>query len=174
MKLRKQGQIEIMGFALIVILIAFALLFAVRVFFTTKNIEPALQREAEQLSSSFVYTVLQVDSQCTRDTTFQDLLVDCANAAYVGGTIICANSQRSCLYANETIGLLLSKTLHAWGVADNPGYEFMAFVQDEPRITYHSAGNLSASSYGAVTPYRIKLYPSDRELLVFLCIGGCG
>lgn len=170
----KRGQIEIMGFALIVILIVFGLLFAVRVFFTAKKIEPALQREAEQLSSSFVYTLLQADSLCTKDTTLQDLLVDCANAAYAGGTITCTDNRRSCVYANETIGLLLSKTLDVWGVADASGYEFMAFVQDEPRVAYHAAGNLSASSYGAVTPYRIKLYPSDRELLVFLCVGGCG
>lgn len=170
----KRGQIEIMGLLLIMILVAIGLIFVVKVVFTKKPANQLQTYDAERLTSSFVNVLLQTDTQCTSDTTFQDLLIDCAKMPGAQGTIICANGQRSCPYANETISHILENSIDQWGVMFQPGYEFKAVAPNGQAIVSHISGDLSQSTFGTVTPFPIRLYPQDEELLVYLCVGGCG
>jgi hypothetical protein len=177
MNKQKRAQIEIMGLALIVIIISIAALFVVRAVFMNQNsISTTTKYDTEKLTSTFVNTLLQSDSGCTQDTTFQDLLVDCAKAPYSDGTITCATdpqNRKSCVYANDTIGYILTNTLDSWGVVYNPGYEFRVVAPGDQIVAQHINGNLSQAAFGTVTPFPIRLYPSDQEVVILLCVGGC-
>ena len=174
MNKQKRAQIEIMGLALIVIIISIASLFVVRAVFMNKNsIDTTTKYDTEKLTSTFVNTLLQSDSGCTPDTTFQDLLVDCAKAPYSDGTITCMDSRKSCVYANESIGYISKNTLDSWGVVYKPGYEFRVIAPGDQIVAQHINGDLSEATFGTVTPFPIRLYPSDQEVVILLCVGGC-
>lgn len=172
-KLAKKGQIEMMGLMIIVVIISLALLFVVRVVFTKEKIDTTQTYETSKLVESFVNTLFQTSSGCTPDTTIQDLLIDCAKNPFSGGSIACSNGQNSCPYANTTIAAILSQTLDQWGYAET-GYEFVAIAPPNQHIIYYSSGNLSASMGGTTEPFALRLYPSQQDLHVYLCIGGCG
>ncbi len=172
----KKSQIEIMGLLLIVIIITLALLFAVRVVFQNKGSTTDIYETYvdQKLVSSLVNAMFQTDSGCTKDTTIRDLLIDCAKAYSYGGTIKCENSQRSCDFVNAAIDVMLEGTLDEWRFNESYGYEFIATVPPSPMIVNISKGNFSDSMSGTTEPYKLPLYPSTKELYVYLCIGGCG
>ena len=169
-KISRRSQMEIMGLMIIVVILSLALLFVIKAVFLKKPQETTQSYETSKLVSSFVGTLLQTTSDCTGDTTLQDLLIDCAKNP--GGSITCSNGEDSCNYANETIATILDQTVSIWG--DASGYEFIAVAPPNHKIIYYSSGNLSASTDGETTPYPLRLYPSQQDLYVYLCIGGCG
>lgn len=169
----RKGQIEMMGLMIIVVILSLALLFVVKVVFTQEKTDTTQSYETSKLVESFVNTLFQTSSGCTDDTTIQDLLIDCAKNPFSGGSISCSDGQNSCPYANATIATILSQTLDQWGYADT-GYEFVAAAPPNQQIIYYSSGNLSASMGGTTEPFALRLYPSQQDLNVYLCIGGCG
>ncbi|MBI5002178.1 hypothetical protein HZC31_02235 [Candidatus Woesearchaeota archaeon] len=171
--LLRRGQIEMMGLMIIVVILSLALLFVVKVVFTSEKTDTTQSYETSKLVESFVNTLFQTSSGCTDDTTIQDLLIDCAKNPFSGGSITCGDGQNSCPYANATIATILSQTLDQWGYADT-GYEFVAIAPPNQQIIYYSSGNLSASMGGTTEPFALRLYPSQQDLNVYLCIGGCG
>lgn len=172
-RLSDKGQIEMMGLMIIVVILSLALLFVVKVVFTNEKTDTTQSYETSKLVESFVNTLFQTSSGCTDDTTLQDLLIDCAKNPFSGGSITCADGQNSCPYANATIATILSQTLDQWRYADT-GYEFVAIAPPNQEIVYYSSGNLSASMGGTTEPFALRLYPSQQDLHVYLCIGGCG
>ena len=169
----RKGQIEMMGLMIIVVILSLALLFVVKVVFTSEKTDTTQHYESGKLVESFVNTLFQTSSGCTSDTTIQDLLIDCAKNPFSGGSISCSDGQTSCPYANATIATILSQTLDQWGYA-NTGYEFVAIAPPNQQIIYYASGNLSASMGGTTEPFALRLYPSQQDLNVYLCIGGCG
>ncbi len=172
---RKNGQIEIMGLMIIVVILALALLFVIKVVFTEKETPESQAYVTSTLVEAFVNTLFQTTARCTGDVTIQDLLLDCARHPYSGGSITCTDGsgRDACTFANETIGQILQETLDVWGY-NTQGYEFIAIAPPEVEIVYYAAGNLSASEGGEVEPFTLRLYPSPQDLYVYLCIGGCG
>lgn len=170
---KKKSQIEIMGLMIIVVILALALLFVIKVVFTGKETPKSQAYETSTLVEAFVNTLFQTTASCTGDVTIQDLLLDCARHPYSGGSITCTDGRTACPFANETIGDILQETLDMWGYAAQ-GYEFIAVAPPEVEIVYYSSGNLSASTSGEVEPFTLRLYPSKQDLYVYLCIGGCG
>lgn len=172
MKKNTTGQIEIMGLVIIVVIISLVLLFVVSIVF--KQEPGADLPEAETgLSSSFIDALLQTDSNCTSDTTMQDLFVNCAKSPGKG-SITCYDGRKSCEYVNDTTIEIMKKTLDVWGLNVSRGYEFVAVVPPQKVITHYTAGNMSLSLGGEVEPYPLSLYPSPSDLLIYLCVGGCG
>lgn len=169
----RRGQIEMMGLMIIVVILSLALLFVVKVVFTPDETDTTQNYESGKLVESFVNTLFQTSSGCTDDTKIQDLLIDCAKNPSSGGSITCSDGQNSCPYANATIAMILSQTLDQWGYADT-GYEFIAVAPPNQKIIYYSSGNLSASMSGTTEPFALRLFPSQQDLNVYLCIGGCG
>lgn len=171
-KFGKKSQTEIVGLLIIVIILSLALLFVIKAMFLKKNPEITQTYETRKLTSAFVNALFQTTSGCTGDTTIQDLLIDCAKNPFSGGSITCSNGQDSCVYVNETIAIILQETIDSWGYST--GYEFVAVAPPNQEIVYYSSGDLSASAGGETTPFPLRLYPSQQELYVYLCIGGCG
>lgn len=171
-KTGKKSQTEIVGLLIIVIILSLALLFVIKAVFLKKPSETTQTYETRKLTSAFVNTLFQTSSGCTSDTTIQDLLIDCAKNPFSGGSITCSNGEDSCIYVNETIALILQDTIDNWGYST--GYEFVAVAPPNQEIVYYSSGDLSAATGGETTPFPLRLYPSQQELYVYLCIGGCG
>ena len=168
----KRGQVEIMGLVIIVIIISLILLFVVKIVFTQK---PATDFSSAQgdLTSSFVNTLLKTDSGCTPDTSMQDLFVNCARSPGLG-SISCYNGERSCEYLNHTTIGIMQKSLDAWKLGEARGYEFVAVVPPQKVIMHYTSGNMSESMGGEVEPFPLSLYPSPQDLMIYLCVGGCG
>ncbi len=170
---KKHAQIEIMGLMIIVVILALALLFIIKVVFMEREAPESQAYETSTLVEAFVNTLFQTTARCTGDVTIQDLLLDCARHPSSGGSITCTDGRDACTFANETTGQILKETLDVWGY-DTQGYEFIAVAPPEVEIVYYTSGDLSASTGGEVEPFTLRLYPSQQDLYVYLCIGGCG
>jgi hypothetical protein len=104
----KGAQMEIMGLAIIIILVALGLLFAV--LWMGKEPAQQVQRAKESvLAANFLNTMLGTTTECNQRTV-RELLSDCA---LTGGITKCGD-QTSCEYARDIINILFDKTLREW------------------------------------------------------------
>jgi hypothetical protein len=109
-----RGQMEIMGLAIIVILITIGLLFAL--IWMAKTPPAQLQRAKESvLAANFLNTMLGTTVTDCNDRTTSELLQDCA---LTGGINKCGEAT-SCERANEAIRQMLDATLKKWGLKYN-------------------------------------------------------
>jgi len=92
--MNKKAQMEILGLAIIVILITLGILFAFSLASEeTTDIEAAF--EQKNLAASYINTLLGTSTACY-GATFRELIQDCAQ----GGTIFC-DGKDSCDYVKE-------------------------------------------------------------------------
>lgn len=124
----KQGQMEIMGLVIIIILVSIGMLFAVQ--FLLKNPagrETAAVKEST-VAANFLNTLLSTTTECY-NRNMKELLQDCA---LTGGSTNCFG-QNSCDYVSEQIGFLLENTIVLW----NKDYYFaVSGAPDVERIFF--------------------------------------
>ena len=112
---------EILGLAIVVVLILVAATFVVR-FLLLK--QPADYRKgfvSKQLSSNTISALLKTTTECS-NLDMTELLRDCAQSR----SITCDNGKDSCGFAEGTAKYIFSKTLDTWGRS----YEFKAYTND--------------------------------------------
>jgi len=103
----RKSQMEIMGLAIIMILVGLGLLFAVQ--FVLKPSQDTTARVKESvLAANFLNTILSTNTPCLQ-RNIKELLQDCA---LTGGIIECP--ERSCEYAGQQIKQILENTLEVW------------------------------------------------------------
>ena len=122
----KKSQMEIMGLAIVVILLLVGLVFAIR-FIVLKN--PANFRKSftsSEMASNMLNTFLKTHSEDCRKLKMSELMQDCAK----GSTITCDDGKDSCSYAEDAAMSIFSNTFDKWDV----NYHFTAFTEDGPRI----------------------------------------
>ena len=114
-KISKKAQMEIMGLAIIIILIALAMLFIVSVVSKpSEDIKKTFTNK--QLASNTVNTLLSTTTGCRDGLSVSQLLQDCAE----GGIICCLYSnnnqciENSCVHAEKVIDEILTNTLNVW------------------------------------------------------------
>lgn len=116
----KKAQMEILGLAIVVVLILVATIFVVR-FLALKT--PADYRKgfvSSELASNMLNTFLKTTAgDCSR-LTMTELLQDCAQ----GRGITCSNGQDPCRFVELTARNIFEKTFDRW----NMNYEFLAYV----------------------------------------------
>ncbi len=105
---RVRAQMEIMGLAIIIILVSLGLLFAVRWMLKAPSAEPQ-RAEESVLAANFLSTLLGTTTECNKRSV-RDLLQDCA---LTQGATKC-EGQSSCDYARNIIKTLLSETFDKW------------------------------------------------------------
>jgi|SRR3989338_6568853 len=111
----KKSQMEIVGLALIVVLVGLVLLFAVQ--YTFKKPQQTIQKAKEKTTAeNFLSAMLKTNTLCQK-RTIGELIQDCALARMMD----CGNSQDSCLNAKTTIQYLLENTIKKW----NKQYRFI-------------------------------------------------
>jgi len=111
---------EILGLAIVVVIILVATIFVVR-FLALKT--PTEYRKgfiSAEVASNMLNTLLKTAAKDCSELTMTELLQDCAQ----GKGIICDNGQDSCQFVESTAQYIFSKTLGKW----NMKYEFLAYV----------------------------------------------
>jgi len=119
----RKAQMEILGLAIVVVLILVATTFVVRFLMLKVPTEYRKGFISEELAKNMVNSLLKTTaSQCSK-ASMSELLKDCAQVGE-GSWIICDNHQYSCKYFNETAKYIFGKTLVKW----NMNYQFLAYV----------------------------------------------
>ena len=113
----KRSQMEIMGLAIIVILISLGLLFYVRFVAFEDPKTPKDNYKPSALASNFLNTMLNTNSPDCTNTQFDTLFIDCSTHNYNGGNIPCGDPY-SCEYLQTNVADLLEKSL------GDIGYEY--------------------------------------------------
>lgn len=127
----KKAQMEMMGLAIIVILIVLGLLFAVRFVIKKDTGEkpPTEEYRTSELAANFLNAMLETNAPECYDISFSALYQDCANDGKSldplqfesAGSIQCAmdvdgvHNDPSCKYIKDKTKFMLDKTLEEWG-----------------------------------------------------------
>jgi hypothetical protein len=106
----RKSQMEIMGIAIIIIIVSLGLLFAVT-WLLNAPAKPAQRAKESVLASNFLSTMLGTTTGCNQRTV-RDLLVDCA---LTQGETKCG-AENSCDYARDVIQNLFDSTFKVWKV----------------------------------------------------------
>jgi len=121
-----KSQMEIMGLAVIIILLSLGILFIIQF---TVNKEPSSIKKTftqTQLASNMLSSVLRTTTIDCSGNSLNNLFKDCAENYNSPNTQLrCQNNQRSCDYLKDSINFIFSSTLIAWG---NQSFSFEAKV----------------------------------------------
>ncbi len=119
----KRAQMEILGLAIVVVLILVATIFIVRFLVLKSPTEYRSGFVSSELASNTLNTFLKTSAAECSQLTMTELLQDCARAE----SITCDNGQGSCSFVNSTAISILSRTLGSWGMR----YEFLAYTDSK-------------------------------------------
>ena len=147
----RKSQAEIMGLAVIVVLITLGLLFVIR--FTIFQPKPEIKEEytKTELTANILNAMLKTTTDCNnQDIT--ELLQDCAAFRDVYCSIN-GDYGDSCYYLEYFIPNILEKTLDEW----KRSYEFKAGTKQNPDLLSFSSGDCTGER-------ETKLYPIPTDV----------
>ncbi|MBI2541142.1 hypothetical protein HYV80_00330 [Candidatus Woesearchaeota archaeon] len=116
----RKAQMEILGLAIVVVLILVATIFVVRFMVIKSPTEYRKGFISAELASNMLSTFLKTASKDCSYLTMTELLQDCAQTR----SIICDNGLDSCKYAESTASKIFDGTFDKW----NMKYEFLAYT----------------------------------------------
>ena len=123
----KKSQMEILGLAIVVVLILVATIFVVRFLLLKTPTEYRKGFISAELASNMLNTFLWTSAKDCSQLTMTEMLQDCAQ----GRSIVCDNGQDSCKFAESTAKKIFEGTLEKWNV----NYEFLAYTDiNQPLI----------------------------------------
>ena len=128
--LNKRAQMEILGLAIVVVIILVATVFVVRflVFKTPTNYRKGFV--SSELASNMLSTFLKTNANSCSQLTMTELLQDCAQVGGEG-SIKCSNGEYSCKYVESAAQEIFDVTFKKW----NMEYEFLAYTdKNDPKI----------------------------------------
>ena len=115
-----KSQMEILGLAIVIVLILTAAVFVVRFLVIKEPVEYRKGFVSSELASNILNTFLKTAAKDCSQLTMTELLQDCAQ---IKG-ITCGNGQDSCKFAESAAAGIFGNTLDKW----NMKYEFLAYV----------------------------------------------
>ena len=118
--LNKKSQMEILGLAIVVVLILIATIFVVRFLVLRTPTEYRKGFVSSELASNMLNTFLKTAAKDCSQLTMTELLQDCAQ----GRSIACDNGQNSCKFVESVAKKIFEATLEKW----NTNYEFLAYT----------------------------------------------
>ena len=143
----KRGQEEMVGFALIIIIVAVILLVFLPVSLNKSKKEALGENEV----NSFIQSFLSYTTSCAEYSdnyySIQKLITECIN--YEDN---CLDGRKTCDVLNSTLEGILEES---WPVGENTpiiGYELIITVNDVPLIFFEQ-GNKTFNSKGALQPF---------------------
>lgn len=128
----KKSQMEIIGLAIVIILLILGFVFVVK--FVMNN-EPTNYRERfipSQLASNTLNAFLNSNSPDCSNMAIRELLRDCAQ----GETILCTNGLGSCDYVGNVAQTIFLNTLDVW----NYDYHYLVFLLNNENSPIHELG----------------------------------
>jgi len=108
---KRKGQMEIMGLAIIVILVALGLMFAVQWMLQAPATKQVQRAKESVLAANFLNTMLGTTTECNK-RTIRDLLMDCA---LTQGATKCGGAT-ACEYADGIMQRLFRDTFEEWNL----------------------------------------------------------
>jgi hypothetical protein len=110
---KRKAQMEIMGLAIIFILVIFGVLFAVRFVITKPDTDIRKGFQESALAANMLSAIRGTTTDCN-DATVEQLLQDCASTKAVK-----CEGRSSCEKAEKVIEHIMIETLDKWGKAYN-------------------------------------------------------
>ena len=138
---------EILGLAIVVVLVLMATTFVVRFVVLNKPTDYRKGFISSELASNMINTFLKTDSKDCSQLSMTELLQDCAQET----GFICDKGESSCTYVNSTAKYVLAKTLAKWSTK----YEFLAYTENEKPFI-HLGNPCTAEKKSKVYPVPIK------------------
>ena len=116
----KRAQMEILGLAIVVVLILVATIFIVRFLVLKTPTEYRKGFVSSELASNMLNTLLKTAAIDCSQLTMTELLQDCAQ----GKSITCGTGEDSCKFVESTAKEIFEDTINKW----NMNYEFLAYT----------------------------------------------
>jgi len=145
--MRKKGQEEMIGFALIIIIVAVILLVFLAVSLKNSNKEALGVNEVD----SFIQSFLAYTTDCREDSnnyySMQDLIIECNN--YESS---CLDGRKTCDVLNFTLKEIVEES---WKISENTpiiGYELLIGAEEIELISF-KAGNSTNSYKGSMQEF---------------------
>ncbi|MFH1506301.1 MAG: hypothetical protein ABIE94_04940 [archaeon] len=155
--IRRKGQMEMMGLAVIVVLVAIIMLFFISFKVNQVGSEPEPQKEYAdtQLATNYILAALKTTTEC-RGLNVQELLQDCA----LRGEVDCTGWS-SCDFVYATLDDLTAQSLDFWGT------EYI-FTVKHGTVGYNkSTGNCDKFTPAEATGFQpISLYPDSSTPII--------
>ncbi len=136
----KSGQMEIMGLAIIVILVSIGMLFAIRFVVLREPTEYKKEFTQTELASNMLSTLLKTNSPDTacNGLSFEELYQNCAKYYDLPASQLDCGVVNSCEYIKDKItDPILTETLDRWNI----GYELTAWFNDPSDLLKYNPGS---------------------------------
>ena len=119
-KFSRKSQMEILGLAIVVVLILVATIFVIRFLVVKAPTEYRKSFVTAELATNMLNAFLKTSAKDCSQLTMTELLQDCAQAK----SITCDNGEDSCKFVDSTARKIFSATFDKWSVQ----YEFRAYT----------------------------------------------
>lgn len=156
----KKSQMEIMGIAIVVVLISLVLVFVINYTANRKPTEYRQEYTGSQLATNVVNTLLTTTADDCHGMTFNELFQDCVEGS--GVTCQDADSSDSCTYVQDRTSTILNGTLGKWGVE----HEFKIEWLDQEIQINECSGNPKSKK---TKPYSIQTDIGTMDVLLYIC-----
>jgi hypothetical protein len=131
---KRKAQMELMGLAIVVILVSIAMLFVIRFVVLQKPADFKKDFGQSQLASNMLNTMLKTTNPDCHDLTFTEIFQDCArgcsSSTDCNPNVQCNSTHDSCEYLNETARTVFGKTLEERYIQ----YEFFSIKNNDFQI----------------------------------------
>ena len=157
MKKNKKSQMEIMGLALVVILISLGLLFAIKFSAMKPATSGARKTYIKTIkAANMLNTLLKVDTGCAGASVTQ-LIQDCADT----NPQLDCSGDNSCTYVKDTIEYIFDNSLEEWGSTEEDYY----FVVKKGDIKIEDIGTFNTNPCPSVKESKNQPIPIPRGLV---------
>jgi len=147
-KQNKSGQEEMIGFALIMIVVVVILLIFVGFSLRNSQKETVKSYEVESFIQAFLqYTTNCVDGYEPRYYSIRKLITACKNKE------VCLGGQNTCEVLNSTLSEIIEKSWQVGETLPVKGYE-LKILSNNKEILFIQEGNSTSNSKGAVQYFK--------------------
>jgi hypothetical protein len=166
---QKKAQMEIMGLAIIVILLSMTFLFVIQFVLLKEPTQESKEYAQSELAANFLNTLLETDAECANieiSTLFQDCTNNCNEdtAGECRGNLQC-QGRSSCIYLKGTVKDILNDTFDQWNI----NYYFAAThdINAPTDISKHIFHPISSDNSGdPIEKHFENVCPGNRKLKV--------
>lgn len=158
--MKKKSQMEIMGIAIVVVIISLVLVFVINYAAHRKPTEYRKEYAGSQLATNVVKTLLSTTAVDCYDMTFSELFQDCVE----GSSVICGDldASDSCTFVQDRTSLILNDTLGKWAIE----HEFKIEWLDQNILINECPGKPKSKR---TKPYPIQTDIGTMTVLLYIC-----